>query len=113
MAAHIAHRGTITVREFVSEFRGLTGTAKQKEILAATGASHMSLHNFFGRHQVNSKNIAKLLTALKQHSKPVPPAELGIIGKEHFHRLMERRRAATPQPSPTIAALAKPVAFHA
>ena len=42
------HRGDITVREFVSEFCGLTGTAKQKEVLAETGASHVSLHNFFG-----------------------------------------------------------------
>jgi hypothetical protein len=31
MAAHIAHRGSITVREFISEFRGMTGTAKQKK----------------------------------------------------------------------------------
>jgi DNA topoisomerase VI subunit B len=38
MAAHIAHRGDITVREFVSEFRGMTGTAKQKQVLAETGS---------------------------------------------------------------------------
>jgi hypothetical protein len=89
MAAHIVHRGSITVREFVSEFRGLTGTAKQKQVLAETGASHVSLHNFFGLKKANTENIAKLLAALKRHSKPVPPTELGIIGKEHFYRLME------------------------
>jgi DNA topoisomerase VI subunit B len=89
MAAHIAHRGDITVREFVSEFRGLTATAKQKEVLAETGASHVSLHNFFGIQKANTKNIAKLLTSLKRHSKPVQPAELGMIGREHFFRLME------------------------
>ena len=90
MAAHIAHRGGITVREFVSEFRGLTGTAKQKQILAETGASHVSLHNFFGLEKANTKNIAKLLAALKAHSRPVQPADLGIIGKEHLYRLMEQ-----------------------
>jgi DNA topoisomerase VI subunit B len=89
MAAHIAHRGDITVREFTSEFRGMAGTAKQKAVLAETGASHVSLHNFFGAHKANTKNIANLLTALKRHTKPVQPAELGIIGKKHFHRLME------------------------
>jgi hypothetical protein len=89
MAAHIANRRKITVREFVSDFCGLTGTAKQKEILAATGASHISLHNFFGRHKANTKNMAKLLAVLKKHSKPVRPAELGVIGKDHFYRLME------------------------
>jgi hypothetical protein len=89
MAAHIAHRGTITVREFISEFRGLTGTAKQKAVLAETGASHVTLHQFFGLQKANASNIAKLLTALIRHSKPVPPTELGTIGKEHFFHLME------------------------
>jgi DNA topoisomerase VI subunit B len=90
MAAHIAHRGDITVREFVSEFRGLTATAKQKQVLAETGASHVSLHNFFGVQKANTKNIAKLLASLKDHTKPVRPPDLGIIGKQHFYALMER-----------------------
>jgi hypothetical protein len=90
MAAHIAHRDDITVREFISEFRGITGTAKQKRILAETGASLVSLHSFFGIHKANTKNIAKLLASLKQHTKPVRPADLGLIGKEHLYALMER-----------------------
>jgi hypothetical protein len=89
MAAHIANRENITVREFVSEFRGLSGTAKQKAILAEIGASHVSLHDFFGREKANVANIAKLLAACRRHSKPVRPAQLGIIGKEHFYGLME------------------------
>lgn len=89
MAAHIAHRGNITVREFISEFRGLSGTAKQKRVLAETGASHVSLHNFFGREKANTKNIASLLASLKQHTKPVRPIDLGIIGRQHLFGLME------------------------
>jgi len=89
MAAHIAHRPDITVREFISEFRGMTGTAKQKLVLAETGASHVSLHSFFGTDKANTKNIARLLAALKRHTKLVQAADLGIIGKEHFYRLME------------------------
>ena len=90
MAAHISHRGDITVREFISEFLGMTGTAKQKAVLAETGASHVSLLNYFGLHKANIKNIAKLLAALKKHTNPVQPAELGIIGKEHLYTLMEK-----------------------
>jgi hypothetical protein len=30
-----------------------------------------------------------LLTTLKQHSRPVHPAHLGIIGKAHLYRMME------------------------
>jgi DNA topoisomerase VI subunit B len=89
MAAHISHRGSITVREFVSEFDGMSGTAKQKAVLAATGASHVSLHDFFGRHRTNGGNIEKLLAAIRKHSRPVKPAHLGIIGKAHLFRMME------------------------
>jgi hypothetical protein len=88
MAAHIANRGNITVREFISEFCGMSATAKQKSVLLETGASYVSLHDFFGRHKANSDNITKLLAALQKHSKPVPPVHLGVIGKEHFYRLM-------------------------
>ncbi len=90
MAAHIANRGNITVREFISEFRGMTGTAKQKKVLAETGASHVSLHNFFGIHKANTANIARLLASLKKHSEPVRPADLGIIGKDHLYHMMEQ-----------------------
>jgi hypothetical protein len=89
MAAHIANREKTTVREFVSEFRGLSSTVKQKAILAEIGASHVSLYDFFGRCKANGENIAKLLAALKEHSKPVHPRQLGVIGKDHFYRLME------------------------
>jgi hypothetical protein len=66
MAAHIAHRGSITVREFISEFDGMSGTAKQRMVLAETGASHVSLHDYFGRHKANGDNIAKLLAAFQK-----------------------------------------------
>jgi hypothetical protein len=89
MAAHIAHWKTITVREFVSEFAGMSATIKQKAVLTETGASHVSLHDFFGRRKANGNNIAKLLASLRRHSKPVKPAQLGIIGKAHFYRMME------------------------
>jgi DNA topoisomerase VI subunit B len=89
MAAHIDHRGDITVREFISEFRGMTGTAKQKAVLAETGASHVALLNYFGLHKANAKNIAKLLASLNKHTKRVPPADLGVIGKDHLFHLME------------------------
>ena len=80
MAAHIANRGSITVREFISEFRGMTGTAKQKAVLAETGASHVSLHNFFGLHKANTKNIKKLLASLQAAHQP------GAACRSRYHR---------------------------
>jgi DNA topoisomerase VI subunit B len=89
MAAHVAHRGKITVREFISEFDGMTATAKQKAVLAETNSSHMALRKYFGARKANSENIAKLLASIKAHTKPVKPAALGIIGQYHFYRRME------------------------
>ena len=112
MAAHIDNRPTITVREFISEFRGMTGTAKQKAVLAETGASHVSLHNFFGLHKANTKNIQKLLASLKKHTKPVRPADLGIIGQEHFFARMEAAGGDPKTFKYTPSHSAKPMAFR-
>ena len=88
LAAHVARdrdRGQgRTVREFIAEFRGLSGTARQRQILNEVGCSHQSLTNFFGVDQVNRTGIAKLLEAMQRHSKPVAPKHLGVIGAEHF-----------------------------
>src|SRR5260370_14820792 len=66
----------------------MSGTAKQKRVRAESGASHVSLHDYFGRHKANGDNIAKLLAALQKYAKSIPPARLGIIGKAHLYRMM-------------------------
>ena len=93
LAAHVARDRDLgqsrTVRAFIGEFRGLTGTARQRRILAEIGCSHQSLAAFFGTDQVNRDGIAKLLKAMQRHSKPVAPKLLGIIGAEHFKARFE------------------------
>ena len=58
LSAHVArdrHRGQDRpVREFIAEFRGLSGTRKQKAILAEIGVSRQSLRGFFGERQGQS-----------------------------------------------------------
>jgi DNA topoisomerase VI subunit B len=90
MAAYIAHeqdRGLAprTVREFISEFRGLSGTAKQKAALDAVAASRMSLAEFFGNGDpVDAGAVVKLLAAMREHSRPIKPKDLGAIGRDHL-----------------------------
>jgi DNA topoisomerase VI subunit B len=88
LAAHVARDRDLkrhrTVRDFVGEFRGLSGTAVQRKILEEVGCSYQSLAQFFGVEQVNRSGIAKLLAAMKRHSKPVGPQHLGVIGQEHL-----------------------------
>jgi hypothetical protein len=88
LAAHVSRDRDLgrrrTVREFIAEFRGLSGTAVQRKVLEDVGCSHQSLAQFFGVDRVNRRGIAKLLAAMRKHSKPVAPKHLGVIGAEHF-----------------------------
>ena len=83
LAAHVSRDRDLgrrrMVREFIAEFRGLSGTAVQRKILTEVGCSHQSLAQFFGADQVNRVGVAKLLAAMKRHSKPVDPKHLGGI----------------------------------
>src|SRR5208283_4567823 len=99
LAAHVARDRDLgqrrTVREFIGEFRGLSGTAVQRKILSEVGCSHQSLASFFGADRVNRAGVARLLTAMRRYSKPVAPKHLGVIGREH---LKERFLAAGGAP---------------
>ena len=88
LAAHVQRDRDLgqhrTVREFIREFRGLSGSAIQRKVLNEVGCSHQSLAQFFGVEKVNRKGIAKLLAAMRKYTKPVAPKHLGIVGAEHF-----------------------------
>jgi DNA topoisomerase VI subunit B len=88
LSAHVARDRDLgrhrTVREFIAEFRGLSGTTVQRKVLEEVGCSHQSLAVFFGVDQVNRKGIAKLLASTRKHTKPVAPHHLGVIGAEHL-----------------------------
>ena len=71
-----------TVREFVSEFRGLSGTAKGRQICDAIGASRLSLAEFYGDGA--SDRIGAILSEMAKHSSPIKPRLLGAIGKLSF-----------------------------
>ncbi len=71
-----------TVREFVSEFRGLSSTIKQKKITSEF--SGVFLHDLIKDEDINMDTVRELLTIMKATSNPVKPQSLGLIGKEHF-----------------------------
>jgi hypothetical protein len=118
LAAHVARdrdlRRHRTVREFIAEFRGLSGTAVQRKVLDEVGCSHQSLAAFFGAEQVNRAGIAKLLASMRKHSKPVAAKHLGVIGEDHLkHRFLaaggnvdtfkyQQRKGATSEGIPYI-----------
>jgi DNA topoisomerase VI subunit B len=79
---HDAHAG-MTVRSFVTQFRGLTGTAKGKKVLDQTGMARTTLADLANGH-LDSAAIGGLLAAMQEHTRPVPPAKLGVIGQDHL-----------------------------
>jgi hypothetical protein len=90
IAGYVAHDEDAgrdrTVREFVAEFRGLSGTAKQKKVLEATGLGRASLSTLRNGDGLDIGVIETLLVAMRCNSTPVKPEQLGIIGKDHLQR---------------------------
>jgi DNA topoisomerase VI subunit B len=82
-----AHEG-MSVREFVTQFRGLSSTAKGKQVLTETGMTRTALAGLANGH-LDSAAIARLLESMRQHSRPVKPAQLGVIGRDHLAARME------------------------
>lgn len=85
VGAHIAHdqdrQTDRSVREVVKMFRGLTGTAKQKVVLEATGLARRNLSSLANGKGLDHQTVAALLEAMKAHSKPPKPTQLGVIGR--------------------------------
>jgi hypothetical protein len=85
-----AGREKTTVRDFIAQFRGMSATDKQKQVLRELGAAHMSLSQFYGSEtKVNHPRMEKLLGLLQAHTRPVRRELLGVIGEEHLRRLIE------------------------
>jgi DNA topoisomerase VI subunit B len=74
-----------TVRAFVSEFRGLSGSAAQKKLLESTGMSRLNLSALRKGDELDHKATSLLHRALRDStSRPVKHSALGIIGRAHF-----------------------------
>ena len=71
-----------TVREFVSEFRGLSSTVKQKTVTESWAGKR--LHEFISGGDIDPGFVAELLTRMKANSTPPPPKALGRIGEDHL-----------------------------
>ena len=83
--AHDADRGqTRTVRELVTEFRGLTSSAKQKAVLDETGLWRAPLSALANGTDLDHDAVARLLAAMQARSAPVKPQLLGSIGRDHL-----------------------------
>lgn len=75
-----------TVRELVSEFRGLSRSMKQKR--AVEGLSRVYLQDLVEGGRLDDGAIVGLLERMKEQSKPVQPRALGAVGQDHLAKWM-------------------------
>lgn len=84
-----------TVREFVSEFRGLSSTAKQSKVTDQSRLERAYLQELVRDGKLDQGTLGRLLEAMKGESRVVKPEGLGVLGEDHFRR----RIAADPKAS--------------
>jgi hypothetical protein len=70
--------------QFISEFDGLTGSQKRAKVLDELNLHRVPLSQFIKGNRLDTDRLDKLLTAMQQHTRPVKPKRLGVIGEDHF-----------------------------
>ena len=86
LAAYAKDHGDRTVREFITEFRGLQGSAKGAEILDQVGLARVTIGHLFDADGKPKRQIARLLAVMQNESREVKPTELGVLGQDHFRK---------------------------
>lgn len=77
-----------TLRKFISEFSGLSGTRKTPAVTNAAGLSGLYLHDLIKGNGIDVEAVERLLKAMCAESKPVKASKLGIIGEEALSKRM-------------------------
>lgn len=100
IAAYIA-RGretdeTKTVREFVSEFDGLSSSTKQKQVLDAADMAYTYLQDLVENDTVTREPVARLLAAMQDAARQVSARRLGKIGEEHLTKWLIEAHYTAP-----------------
>lgn len=87
------------MREFVSEFAGLTSPPKQKRVVAAAGLERQRLNDLVVSDgtAIDSAAVERLLTAMCAESKMVKASKLGVIGEEALTRRLIEIEGVNPE----------------
>lgn len=83
-----------TLRDFIGEFHGLSGSQAKKDVLEAIDGQGVHLDQLVKDGEIDRGRVGDLLDAMQERSKPVKPKALGIIGKTSFQSLVEQRLGA-------------------
>lgn len=84
IGAYVTAGQDMLVSELLEQFDGLSGTRKQTTVLNDAGLKRAKLADLIVNNRFDAPAIARLLAAMKQHTKPVRSERLGTIGEEHL-----------------------------
>lgn len=84
IAAYLRSQKKLTVRDFVGEFDGLTGTQYRKRVLEESRLSDAYVADLVVHGDVDMVLVGRLLKAMQKNSRMVKPQRLGMIGKDHL-----------------------------
>lgn len=86
-----------TVREFVTEFAGLSGSSKQRDVTMAAGLSGAWLRDLAAGGAIDRDACGRLLAAMQEVARPIKPAGLGVVGEEHLRATLVTTFGAAPE----------------
>jgi hypothetical protein len=85
IAAHLAEQdGELPVRDFIGQFAGLARTDVRSDVLRKLKMERARLSDLIRGGDVDIKAVTRLLDGMREHSKPIQPARLGVLGKDHL-----------------------------
>src|SRR5262249_33574001 len=90
-------RPAVTVRAFVSQFAGLSSSAKQRRVCEAAGLKRAWLHDLVRGNDLDRDACQRLLSTMQAAVKPIKPRALGVLGEAHFVSSMECLLAVDPE----------------
>jgi len=88
--------GRRSVRDFVREFDGLTGTARARDVLEAADLPGATLGDLARDGDIDGGAVTRLLAAMRAASRPVAPQRLGVLGQRHLAAALHRDYGAAP-----------------
>ena len=72
------------ISDFIKDFDGLSGSQKRSMVLNQCDLKRVPLSAFVVDGRLDSDRIQRLLSAMQEHTRPVKPKALGLIGEEHL-----------------------------
>jgi DNA topoisomerase VI subunit B len=90
------HKSVRLLRDFITEFSGLSGTAKRKALLEEVGLQRAPLDRLLleGGAEFDHDLVDRLLSAMQTAARPIKPDALGALGKDAVAHSFERCGAA-------------------